>query len=153
MQQRFPTRWNSPCRSRCRLILGMRMWRKQPHTLDHPPRLVIVEPILTRLEARNNRMSCCRRMLGRMLARRTVAAADVPTLRTTAQMKPPTFRRGQALDTTIATRLRSGVDSAPGLFHFLVPFRDLSLQKNVKPPARSSRKRPSLPLLEPRRLH
>jgi hypothetical protein len=70
----------------------MRMRRKQLHTLDHPPFLVIVEPILTRLEAGNDRMPCCRRMLGRMLARRTVAATDVPTLRTPAEMKPPTFR-------------------------------------------------------------
>ena len=52
------------------------MWRKQLHTLDHPPLLVIVEPILTRLEAGNDRIPCCRRMLGRMLARRTVAATD-----------------------------------------------------------------------------
>jgi len=70
----------------------MRMRRKQLHTLDHPPLLVIEEPILTRLEAGNDRMPCCRRMLGRMLARRTVAATDVPTLRTPTEMKPPTFR-------------------------------------------------------------
>jgi hypothetical protein len=68
------------------------IWRKQLHTLDHPPLLVIVEPILTRLEAGNDRMPCCRRMLGRMLARGTVAATDVPTLRTPAEMKPPAFR-------------------------------------------------------------
>ena len=92
MQQRFPIGWNSPCRSRCWLILRMRMRRKQLHTLDHPPLLVIEEPILTRLEAGNDRMPCCRRMLGRMLARRTVAATDVPTLRTPTEMKPPTFR-------------------------------------------------------------
>ena len=38
------------------------MWQKQLHTLDHPPLLVIVEPILTRLEAGNDRMPCRRRM-------------------------------------------------------------------------------------------
>ena len=70
----------------------MRMWQKQLGTLDHLPRVVIVEPILTRLEAGNDRMPCCRRMLGRMLARRTVAATDVPTLRTPTEMKPPVFR-------------------------------------------------------------
>ena len=69
----------------------MRMRRKQLHTLDHRLLLVIVEPILTRLEAGNDRMSCRRRMLGRMLARRTVAATDVPTLRTPTEMKPPAF--------------------------------------------------------------
>jgi hypothetical protein len=70
----------------------MRMRRKQLHTLDHPLLLVIVEPILTRLEAGDDRMPCRCRMLGCMLARRTVAATDVPTLRTPAEVKPPTFR-------------------------------------------------------------
>ena len=69
----------------------MEMWRKQLRTLDHPPLLVIVEPILTRLEAGDDRMPGCRGMLGRMLARRTVAATDVPTLRTPTEMKPPAF--------------------------------------------------------------
>ena len=67
------------------------MRRKQLHTLDHPLFVVIVEPILTRLEAGNDRMPCRCRMLGCMLARRTVTASDVPTLRTPAEMKPPTF--------------------------------------------------------------
>src|ERR1700733_16167425 len=99
------------------------MWRKQLHTLDHPPLLVIVKPILTRLEAGNDRMACCRRMLGGMLARRTVAATDVPALRTPTEMKPPAFRRLQAFDTAIATWLRSGVDSALFFFHFQSSFR------------------------------
>src|SRR5580700_6905702 len=96
----------------------MRMPRKQLHTLAHPLLLVIEEPILTRLEAGNDRMPCRCRMLGCMLARRTVAATDVPTLRTPAEVKPPTFRCRQAFHTPIATRLRSGVDSAQTLFHF-----------------------------------
>src|SRR5579863_7724978 len=105
----------------------MRMWRKQLHTLDHPPLLVIVEPILTRLEAGNDRMPCRCRMLGRMLARRTVAATDVPTLRTPAEVKPPTFRRRQAFHTPIATRLRCGVYPAQTLFHFRFSFPVLCL--------------------------
>ena len=88
------------------------MRRKQPHTLDHRPLLVIVEPILAGLEAGNDRMPRCRGMLGCMLARRTVAASDVPALRAPAEMKPPTFRRRQAFPTPIAAWLRSGVDSA-----------------------------------------
>ena len=96
----------------------MRMRWKQLHTLDHPLLLVIVEPILTRLEAGNDRMPCRCRMLGCMLARRTVTATDVPTLRTPAEMKPPSFRRCQAFHTPNATRLRSGVDPAQILFHF-----------------------------------
>ena len=68
------------------------MRREQLYTLDHPLLFVIEEPILTRLEAGNDRMPCCGRMLGRMPARRTVAATDVPTLRTPTEMKPPTVR-------------------------------------------------------------
>ena len=66
----------------------MRMRRKQFRTFDHPPLLVIVEPILTRLKAGYDRLPCCHRMLGSMLTRRTVTASDVPTLRTPAEMKP-----------------------------------------------------------------
>jgi hypothetical protein len=118
VQQRFPVGRHSSHRSRHGLILVMRMRRKQPHTLDRCPLLVIVEPILTRLEAGNDRMPRCRGMLGCMLARRTVAASDVPALRAPAEMKPPTFRRRQAFHTPIAARLRSGVDSALIFLHF-----------------------------------
>src|SRR5580700_5549327 len=107
----------------------MRMPRKQLHTLAHPLLLVIEEPILTRLEAGNDRMPCRCRMLGCMLARRTVAATDVPTLRTPAEVKPPTFRCRQAFHTPIATRLRSGVDSAQTLFHFRFFFGVLCSQR------------------------
>src|SRR5208283_2728267 len=94
VQERFPVGWHPSCGSRCGLTFWMRMWRKQLHTLDrnHALLLVIEEPILTRLEAGNNRMPCRRRMLGCMLTRRTVTASDVPALGTPTEMKPPTFR-------------------------------------------------------------
>src|SRR5580704_4451664 len=103
----------------------MRVRRKQLLTLDHALLVVIEEPVLTRLKAGNDRMPGRRRMLGCMLTGRTVATSDVPTLRTSAEMKPPTFRGCQALHTPIATRLRSGVDSARTLFHFRSSFRAL----------------------------
>jgi len=85
--------WPAPFpRSGGGLICWMRMRRKQLRTPDHFLLPVIVEPILTRLEAGYDRMPRCRRMLGCMLTRRTVTASDVPTLRTAAEMKPPTFR-------------------------------------------------------------
>jgi hypothetical protein len=92
VQERFPVGWHSACGSRGGLTCGMRVRRKQFHTFDHPLLLVIKEPVLTRLEAGNDRMPCCRRMLGCMLTRRTVTASDVPALRAPAEMKPPTFR-------------------------------------------------------------
>jgi hypothetical protein len=129
------------------------MRRKQFDTLDHPLLLIVVEPILTRLKAGNYWVPCRCRMLGCMLTRRTVAASDVPTLGTPTEMKPPTFRRRQAFHTPIAARLRSWVDPARTLFHLQFSFRSLGLQNSVKPPAKSSRQRLFLPLLEPRLHH
>src|ERR1700683_5002495 len=123
VQQRFPIGWNPPRRPGYCLIQRMRMRRKQLRALDHPPLLIIVEPILTRLEAGNDRMPCRCRMLGCMLTRRTVTASDVPTLGTPTEMKPPTFRRRQAFHAPVATRLRSGVDSAVIFLHFDFSFR------------------------------
>src|SRR5580700_4580865 len=121
----------------------MRMRRKQFHTFNHPLLLVIVEPVLTRLEAGNDRMPRCRCMLGCMLTRRAVTASDVATLRTSTEMKPPTFRGRHTFHTPIATRLRSRVDSAQTLFHFRISFRVLCPKNNVKPPAKPSQRRPS----------
>ncbi len=70
----------------------MRVGRKQFHTLDHLLLLVIEEPVLTRLKAGYDRMLCRLCMPGCMLTRRAVTASDVPTLRTPAEMEPPTFR-------------------------------------------------------------
>jgi hypothetical protein len=112
VQERFPVGRYPSCGSRYGLTFGMRMRRKQLHALDHPPLLEVVEPILTRLETDDDRMPCRCRMLGCMLARRTVAATDAPALRAATEMKPPTFRRRQAFHTPIATRFGCGVDSA-----------------------------------------
>ena len=79
------------------------MRRKQLHTLGHLLRLVIVEPVLTGLKAGYDRVPRRRRMLGCVLARRAVTAADVPALRTPTEMKPPTFRRCKAFHTSVAT--------------------------------------------------
>jgi hypothetical protein len=108
------------------------MRRKQFHTFDRPLLLVIVEPILARLEAGNDRMPRCRRMLGCMLARRTVAASDVPTLRTPTKMKPPAVRRRQAFYTSVTARLRSGVDSTHTLFHFPFSFHVSHSQTSLR---------------------
>ena len=56
MQQQF--NWLELLSAGQWLVLRMGMWRKQLHTLHHSPLLVIVEPILTRLEAGNDQMPC-----------------------------------------------------------------------------------------------
>jgi hypothetical protein len=48
------------------------MWREQLHTLDRPPLLVMVEPILTRLEAGNDRMPCWKPVLETGVGNRVV---------------------------------------------------------------------------------
>jgi len=62
VQERFPVGWHPSCGSRCGLISGMRVRWKQFHTFDHPLLLVVVEPVLARFKAGNDRMPCCRRM-------------------------------------------------------------------------------------------
>jgi hypothetical protein len=106
------------------------MRRKQVHAFDHPLLLVIVEPVFIRLKADNDRMPRRRRMPGCVLARRTVAASDVPTLRTPAEMKPPTPRRCEAFHTTVATWFRSGIDSALTSLHLDFPL-DLACHAGV----------------------
>src|SRR5580692_12274332 len=118
VQERFPVGWHPSCWSGSGLIGWMRMRRKQFHTFDHPPLLVIEEPILTRLKAGYDRMPCRRRMLGCMLIRRTVTASDVPTLRTPTQMKPPTCRRRQAFHAPVAAWFRSEINPAVTFLHF-----------------------------------
>ena len=78
---------------------------KQLNALDHRALIIIVEPILTWLEAGNDRMLGRSCVPGCVLARRAIAASDVPALRTPTEMKPPTFRRRQTFDTPIASRL------------------------------------------------
>jgi len=63
VQERFPVGWHPSGGSRYGLTFRMGMRRKQLHTLDHPLLFVIEEPILTRLEAGNDRMPRRRRML------------------------------------------------------------------------------------------
>ena len=92
IQERFPVGRHPSCRSRSGLIFWMRMWRKQLRTLDHVLLLVIEEPVLTGLEAGYDRVPRLSSMLRCVLARRTVTASDMPTLRTPAEMKPPAFR-------------------------------------------------------------
>ena len=62
VQQRFPVGGHPSYGSRCGLTFGMRVRRKQFHTFNHPPLLVIEEPVLTRLKAGYDRMTCCRRV-------------------------------------------------------------------------------------------
>src|SRR5689334_612181 len=71
--------------------------------------LVAVEPVLTRLEALDERVSRSRSVRGRVLHGRGVAAADMPALRAPAQVHPPAAR-GLALDAAFPARRHRRVD-------------------------------------------
>src|SRR5436309_12275354 len=71
--------------------------------------LVAVEPVLTRLEALDERVSRSRSVRGRVLHGRGVAAADVPALRAPAQVHPPAAR-GLALDAAFPARRHRRID-------------------------------------------
>jgi hypothetical protein len=153
VQERFPVSWYPCCRTRNGLIFRMRMRRKQLHTIDHRLLVVIVEPILTRLEAGNDRMPGGGRVPGCMLAGRTVAATDVPTLRAAAEVKPPTSRRRQAFHTTVSTWLRSGINPTATFLHLDSSFRRCMSSNAFKPAARPSLYHPFLRLPGPLPLH
>jgi hypothetical protein len=93
-------------------------------TRDHGFFFVVVKQILTRLEARNDRMAARSGMLRGVLRRRAVTTADVTALRAAPQMQPPPAR-GQAFHATISARFRRRVDTAAvrgWIFHHTAPF-------------------------------
>src|SRR5690349_7622341 len=68
------------------MVLGRGQFRA---AAVHPVLRVAPEPRLARLEAPDQRVPGGGRMVAGMLGRRGVAAADVPALRTAAQVEPP----------------------------------------------------------------
>jgi hypothetical protein len=58
------------------------------------------------------------KVLGRVLARRGIAAADVPAFGATPQMQPPATAR-QTLETTVSGWLYSGIDTPSTLMLLL----------------------------------
>ena len=107
-----------------RLIDGMGGRWQQFCTRDHGFLFVVVKPILTRLEAGNDRMAARSGMLRGVLRRRAVTTADVTALRAAPQVQPPPAR-GQAFHATISARFRRRVDTAAvrgWIFHHTAPF-------------------------------
>ena len=101
-------------------MFWMRVRRKQLHTLDHRLRLVIEEPVLTGFKAGNNRMSCCRRMLGCMWLGELSQHPTCPILHTGGD-EATNHSVTQAFHTPIATRIRSRVNCRATFFIFDFP--------------------------------
>ena len=99
------------------------MGRQQALALENAFPHVVVEPVLKRLKAGDDRMPVAFGMLARVLARRTVAASDIPALRTSTKLKPPPLCGG-TLHTTVRYRLYGGVDTLPDRIHGHPPVRE-----------------------------
>jgi len=84
-----PVRGNRACRAGDGLIRRMAVRRGEPRTVERVARAIVVEPVLAGLEALDDRMSAPLGMSRRVLARRVVAATDVPTCSAATQVKPP----------------------------------------------------------------
>lgn len=65
------------------------MRRRQWLAGDHLVVAEVVEPILTRFETGDDGVTALVHVFAGVLARRIVAAADMPARRTSAQMEPP----------------------------------------------------------------
>src|SRR6266851_1003432 len=88
--------------------------------------VVVVVPVLTRLEAADERMPGRGGVRGRVLHGRGVTAADVPALRAPAQVHPPAAR-GLALDAAFPARRHRRIDSGD-LRHGQLPSESESCQ-------------------------
>src|SRR4051794_33943657 len=85
----LPVGRDAAARSRCRLVGGVGVRRREWWTVDVPFGGEVPEPALPGLEAAHDRMPGLRRVPPGVLAGRGVAAADVPALRAAAQVEPP----------------------------------------------------------------
>jgi len=114
------------------------MRRKQLHTFDHPLRLVI-ERTNPHLGSKLAMIGCpvaCR-MLGMHAGLgRTVTASDVPTLRTPAEMKPPTFSAMQTFHDPSPLGFEAGLIPPMIFLHFDFSFPTLLVEQRVQATSR-----------------
>jgi hypothetical protein len=110
VQQALPICRDGPRWSGCGLIQRMANRGGELRSCEHLSRTVVVEPMLTRLKAHDDRMARGGVVLRGVLVWRSVAAADVPALRASAKMQPP-CALSQAFDATRSARLGCWVDT------------------------------------------
>ncbi len=114
----LPVRGHGAGRPGDRLIERTTIGRCQRGSFEELLGAVVVEPLLTWLEAPNHGMSGCPVMGARVLAGRVVAAPDLSARRAAAKVQPPArLRAGEALRAPSPTRRGSGVDVARIAWH------------------------------------
>lgn len=109
----MPVRWDPSGRSGHGLVNRMmRRWR-QCRTRRELFTSIVVEPVLTRFEARDDWVPRLTSVLGCMLFRGVVAASNVTALRATSKVKPPSAGR-ITFHTSRAARFHRGIDCFVG---------------------------------------
>jgi hypothetical protein len=103
MEVPLPVAGDLPGRTGSRLAEGVVIGRGEGGAALHLVRPVVVVPVLTWLEARDEPMTCRSSVSTRVLARRRIAASDVTARGTAPEMEPPAIG-GQALDAAVAAR-------------------------------------------------
>src|SRR5579871_1524988 len=116
VQARLPIIRHLPSRARHRLILRVPPWFGESLATDHFVGPIVIKPRFSRFETSQDRVLGRMKVLGRMLAWRSVAAADMPTLGTTPQVKPPTTRC-KTLHAALAARWHEPIHSFTLGFH------------------------------------
>jgi len=111
MQQRSPIARHTTLGAWDRLIERMSAGWYQFCARNHGVFFVVVEPLLTRFEAGNDRMAAHFGMPRGVLPRRAIATADVTALRAAPQVQPPPGCC-QAFHAAVSARLRRRVDAA-----------------------------------------
>lgn len=136
MQKRAPVARNAALRAGYGLTFRMGARRCQLGAVNDDSFGVIVKPILAWLKTRNHRMPAVVIMLRCVLARRTVATADMPAFGAAPQVQPPPPAR-QALDATTSARFDSGIDSVNvpvPILHCASPISSPAWPDSTSPP-------------------
>jgi hypothetical protein len=89
MKMPLPIPRNAPCGTRYWLVIRVVTRRREGRSVDDRFTAVVPKPILTRLEALDHGVVELAGVPGGVLTRRSVAASDVATDRTAAEVEPP----------------------------------------------------------------
>src|SRR3954465_3072211 len=116
MQQRLPVRRHRAVRSGHRLIQRMRVRTLKLRAGESLSRAIVVKPSFTRLEARDDRMTCRRAVFRCVLIWGRITAADVTAFDTSAKVKPPPAR-SRAFHAPRSAWFGREIDAAPLRLH------------------------------------
>jgi hypothetical protein len=136
VQQRHPVGRDASLRAGDRLVGWMMGRRRQCGSLHVVVRPIVVEPVLTGLEARDDRVLGAPGVLARVLLGRVVAASDMASLGTTPKVQPPAAG-GVTFDTSRSAGWDRGVNRF--VCHLCLPRADYRPGQKGRSPKRAWR--------------